>query len=184
MPIQLVYQAVDIELDAESFGASFVELFSDLDTTDLHADIGEHLLNSTDERFEAERAPDGTAWAPNSPATLVSQYKSRGRGRREFKRGKGGSVELTAGFSRFLQSKRILQDKGVRGGLRGDISYRADNGSVALGVTKLYGRIHQLGGEAARGVVLPARAYLGVSDDDRQVIAGIIMRWARERTGG
>ena len=182
--IRLSYQAVDVELDARAFGDSFAALFESLDTTSLHADVGEHLLNATDERFEAERAPDGTAWAPLSPATLVSQYSKRGRTKRAFKqRVRGGEFQVTAGFGRFLESKRILQDKGVRGGLRGDVSYRAEDGRVALGVTKAYGRIHQLGGTAGRGVTLPARPYLGVSDADEAVIADVVVRWVREQTG-
>ena len=184
MPIQLTFQAVDVELDAEAFGEDFARLFESLDTTSLHADIGEHLLNATDERFEAERAPDGTPWAPLSPATLVSQYSARGQTKRAFRqRTRGGDFFVTAGFGRFLESKKILQDKGVRGGLRGDVSYRAEDGLVAVGVTKVYGRIQQLGGTAGRGVTLPARPYLGVSDDDEAVIAGIVARWAQEQAG-
>ncbi|MEO0558054.1 MAG: phage virion morphogenesis protein [Bacteroidota bacterium] len=181
MSVHIRFDIVDIEGDAQALGDGFAELVLRADKEALHADIGEHMLNATDARFEAERAPDGTRWAPNSPATLISQYTSRGKRRKAFKqRAKGGDIELTAGFGRFVQAKRILQDKGVRGGLRGDISYEADGRSVRLGASKVYARIHQLGGTAGRGVTLPARPFLGLSRDDRQVIADIIVRWARE----
>lgn len=186
MSVLLVYQAVDIEVDAAPFGDAFARLLESFDTTDLHADIGEHLLNATDERFEAERAPDGTAWAPLSPATLVSQFEGRGKTKKAFKqRTRGGEFQVTAGFGRFLEQKKILQDKGVRGGLRGDVSYLAEDGRVEVGFSRVYGRIHQLGGEAGRKsapVTIPARPILGLSDDDEVVIADIIRRWASERS--
>lgn len=184
MPIHVIFQAVDIELDVAEGGESLEALFDRLDTTDLHADLGEHLLNATDDRFEAERAPDGTPWAPLSPATLVAQYEARGRRRKAAKRGAGGALVPTAGFARYAAGKKILQEMGRRGGLRGTLAYRAADGEVALGSNRVYARIHQLGGTAGRGVVLPARPFLGVSDDDRRAIAGIVVRWLRERVGG
>lgn len=183
MSFYLPFEAVDVELDAKPFGDAFAALVESWDTTDLHADIGEHLLNATDERFEAERAPDGTPWAPLSPATLVSQYESRGRTKRAFKqRTRRGEFQVTAGFGRFLESKRILQDKGLRGGLRGDVSYRAEDGRVSVGVSKIYGRRQHLGDEdqSAPGAI-PARPYVGVANDDEVVIASIVRRWTAEQ---
>ena len=184
MSVHLTFDVVDIELNAGELGEGFAQLVERADRESLHADVGEYMLNATDARFEAERAPDGTAWAPLSPATLISQYESRGKTKRALKqRTRGGDISVTAGFARFLQAKKILQDKGTRGGLRGDVSYEADGDAVRLGVSKVYGRIHQLGGEAGRGVVLPARPFLGVSDDDELVIGDIVRRWAREELG-
>lgn len=180
--IRLTLQAVDIELDGAALGDGLEALFDRLDTTDLHADLGEHLLNVTDERFEAERAPNGTPWAPLSPATLVAQYEARGTRRRAAKTVRGQRVP-TAGFARYVAGKKILQEMGRRGGLRGTVAYRAADGEVALGSNKVYARIHQMGGTAGRGVVLPARPYLGVSDDDRPALARIVARWLEERVG-
>ena len=42
-------------------------------------DIGERLLNSARERFVAEEAPDGSAWAPLSEGTLKAKKRNRGR---------------------------------------------------------------------------------------------------------
>lgn len=56
------------------------------------------------------------------------------------------------------------------------LSHRAARAEARVGVNRVYGRIHQLGGEAGRRgqrVTIPARPYLGVSDADRQEIAAI-----------
>ncbi|MEM1055178.1 MAG: phage virion morphogenesis protein [Bacteroidota bacterium] len=183
------YQATEITLDEAVLGESFRQLFEGMDTTSLHADIGETLLISTDERFEAEVAPDGTPWAPLSPATLASAFTagnaSRQRKRRTTKRG----GEDTAGFERFRARKKILQELGIRGGLRGSIAYEAEDGSLRVGTSKAYGRAHQFGLGARSSVggrafaALPARPFIGLSDEDEAVIADIVVRWSRGRLG-
>ncbi len=181
--IRYVVQAVDLELDLDGFGESFAARVGSLDTTGLHEEIGEYMVGeAVPERFETETAPDGTPWQPLSPATLVSQYQGRGRGRKTTKRGRGGEVE-TAGFARFRGRKKILQDMGRRGGLLGQVAYRAEDGRVSIGSNKVYARIHQLGGEAGRGVTIPARPYLGLSDANRSVVSGIVRAWVRDALG-
>ncbi len=188
----ITFQAVEAFIEPESAGAAFGALFDERDTTDLHADIGEHLVNATGERFEAERAPDGAPWAPLSPATLISGYQKRAKANRAFKlTGRGarsgrGNIEMTAGFARYVANKKILQEQGRRGGLLDGIVYQPGDGFVRIGTNKVYGRIHQLGGEAGRGrsIRIPARPYVGVSDDDELVIGGIIRRWIEEQVGG
>lgn len=51
---------------------ALAERMSDAET--LFTDIGEYLLRSHDERFEAQEAPDGTPWEPLSP-----RYRARKR---------------------------------------------------------------------------------------------------------
>lgn len=182
--------AVEIELDPTELGPQFRKLFEERDTTDLHRDIGEHLVNSTDERFEQQKSPDGAPWAPLSPATLISAYQRKRKANRAFKRGRGGTREETAGFARFKANKKILQDKGIRGGLRGSINYRAEDGSVAIGANKIYAAAHQRGlGQRSslnkRGFgKLPARPFVGVSDEDQTVITGIVRRWIKDEIEG
>jgi len=117
---------------------------------DALPDIGEELLQSTDERFRREQGPDGAPWAPLKPATL----KQKKRKRRPF----------------------ILQEEGLRGGLRGSINYRIQGAQLSLGSPLPYARIHQEGGQAGKGgaATIPARPYLGVSDDDQAAINDII----------
>lgn len=54
------------------------------------------------------------------------------------------------------------------GRLRGSIGYEASPSQVSVGSNLVYSRIHQLGGQTGRGhaVTLPARPYIGISEDD------------------
>ncbi|PLX97314.1 MAG: phage virion morphogenesis protein [Desulfuromonas sp.] len=60
--------------------------------------------------------------------------------------------------------------------LRNSIWYRAGKDAVRVGSPKPYGAIHQFGGKAGiKGrVVLPARPFLGVTEDDKREISAII----------
>lgn len=63
---------VKLEWDDRAFQTSvrrFMELSGD--PTELMADISEHLLQSTQDRFDTEIAPDGTPWQPLRPSTLA-----------------------------------------------------------------------------------------------------------------
>lgn len=83
----------------------------------------------------------------------------------------------------------ILRESGLRGGLQGSITFRAEGEEVAVGTNKEYGAIHQFGGIIrprrtggflvfrlasgrvfARQVTIPARPYLGLSAADEQTI--------------
>ena len=129
-------------------------------------EIGEHLQGSVEERFRTETDPEGNPWEPLSDFTKAN------------KRG-----------------DQILTESGGSG-LRGSIHYRVGRDFLEQGTNKIYGAIHQLGGTIkARGgalaigrpdgafalvkqVTIPARPYLGLSDDDRQVIDEILQRHA------
>jgi len=74
--------------------------------------------------------------------------------------------------SRWTPSQRAEKEGGKTlvdtGRLRGSIGYEASPDQVVVGSNLVYARIQQLGGKAGRNhaVELPARPYLGVSDDD------------------
>ena len=61
---------------------------------------------------------------------------------------------------------KILQDTGE---LKKSIQYEADNSSVTVGSKLIYARAHQFG----RGKI-PARPFLGVTEDDKKHIAQMI----------
>lgn len=69
-------------------------------------------------------------------------------------------------------SRRAEQEGGKTlvdtGRLRGSIGYEASPAQVAVGSNVASARIHQLGGQTGRGhaVTLPARPYIGISEDD------------------
>lgn len=110
--------------------------------------IGEELLLSTDARFDSQTDPDGRPWEP-----LNAKYA-------EWKRA-------------FHGHDRILK---LRGYLRDTLRYQATDASVAIGSNRIYSAIHQFGGQAGREhkATIPARPYLGVSDDDVAAILEII----------
>lgn len=107
--------------------------------------IGEVLRKSTKARFSKQQAPDGTPWQPLSP-----QYAAYKR-----KRGYG---------------KKILK---MRGHLRRLPTVQATDVSVSIGSNRIYAAMHQYGGRTRFGQI-PARPYLGISDEDEQAIMGTL----------
>lgn len=78
-------------------------------------------------------------------------------------------------------SKRVLKKGGktlvIKGweGLKGSISYNILPDSVEWGSHLVYAAIHQFGGHAGRGAVvpIPQRAFLGVNDEDLDELEAI-----------
>lgn len=60
---------VSVEVDDRQVLAALGELIARVeDTRPVFEDIGEYLLRAHDDRFQSQRAPDGTPWQPLSPA--------------------------------------------------------------------------------------------------------------------
>lgn len=112
---------------------------------DALEDIGSMLESSTQQRFEAEQTPEGDDWQEHADATKAA-------------RGDNASI---------LRDEIDLYDS---------ITHEVQGNDVAVGTNRIYGRIQQLGGQAGRGlaVTIPARPYLGLSDDDEREINHII----------
>lgn len=129
----------DLEIGARRMGPAFKS-------------IGEHLLNTTGERFRDSRAPDGTPWAANSPETLARKKSDRPL------IGETGRLE-----------DQISYDAGDQGVLVGSgMKYAA---MQQFGGSKT--RFPHLWGD------IPARPFLGVSADDEQEIGKIVMNHLR-----
>lgn len=148
---------------------------SQMDLKKLNEQIGAVVRESTRARFDAEKAPDGEDWQPLSPATIEARARRRTRGKFRTKRGKVSKRAQT-----IMGSARILKDTG---GLRASISSKAMPTGVAVGTNKIQAAIQQLGGKAGRGkqVKIPARPYLGVSDDDAADIHQLLVDFAEGR---
>jgi len=132
---------------------------------DMLGEIGETLLASTRQRFSTETDPSGRRWAPNSPATIASYLRRRGGTGKKILTDSGMLADslrwqLTGGFS--LGSHRF-------GGGRG----------VSVGTNLVYGAMQQFGGRKSQWPHLwgdiPARPYLGLSDQDRVRIRAIML---------
>ena len=149
--VSLVVEAKGIGEVERRLGA-LVQAGADL--TPAMEDIGEHLLRTTRDRFVEEEDPEGSAWHPLSEATKA-------------------------------RKKRNIDKILTRDGYLRDIVYRASRDSVEVGSPRIYAGTHQFGAEKGsfgtteRGSPIPfgeipARPFLGLSDDDRDEIGELI----------
>lgn len=126
------------------------------DFTPAMREIGERLISSTKDRFISETDPTGNAWAELSDTTIER---------------KGHDKKL----------------RGASGELSLNIIYQAARDHVLVGSPLEYASTQQFG--AGRGEFgttkggspipwgdIPARPFLGVSEDDRDAIATAIRR--------
>ena len=124
-------------------------------------EMGEYLLDSTKQRFNRSEAPDGTKWDDNSPVTLLN-YASRFKTKRA---------------SRIQNKKPGI---GETKQLSTQILYQVVNGELLIGSPMIYaGTFHygakkgQYGKRTPWGDI-PARPFLGLSEDDREACLDII----------
>jgi phage virion morphogenesis protein len=119
------------------------------------AEIAEYLHLQTREHFDNEEAPDGTPWAPLSETTLAFRAQA------------GLSVD------KILHQSLMLRDQIHP-------FYDAESAGVSTGQsTSAYAAMQQFGGTTSSssmipGVEIPARPYLGLSDDDEQYVVELL----------
>lgn len=161
--------SIETRIDDAEVSRAFTRLVGVMsDTTPVMAAIGTGLVASTHRRFVSQTDPDGNKWAALSP-----DYKATKR------------------------NSRILTESGR---LRDSINSQPGRDMVRVGTNVVYGAIHQLGGTIvprkashlvfrlatgvvlAKSVTLPARPYLGISDDDEEMIAEIVFGFVERRT--
>lgn len=154
----------------------------------FYEDVGNLLVASVGRRFRAQRAPDGTPWAPLKPATIKARKK---RGRAKI---------------------AILRETGR---MAGSVNYQATNDEARIGSPDERAALHQLGGTidmparsakvyrrklkngtvgrrfvkkskanhvtdakiGAHRITIPARPFLGVSAEDQTDILAAAERW-------
>lgn len=157
---------ITVEFDDAEVRAALDRLLkAGTDFTPAMQDIGEHLVNTTKQRFFDEEGPDGTPWAPLSPVTRQRKRKNAGK---------------------------ILTEEGT---LRGGITYQAGPDHVLVGSPLVYAGTHQFGaGKGAFGATskgapipwgdIPARPFLGLSDEDEDEVAALIADYLRAAIGG
>lgn len=158
--------SVDVQIRDHGVGESFTRLIGLMgNTTPVMSAIGTGLVSSTHRRFISQTSPEGQPWA-----ALNADYKGMKR------------------------NSRILTESGR---LRDSINDQAGNDWVRIGTNVVYALIHQMGGKIvpkaathlvfrlasglvlAKSVTLPARPYLGISDDDQEMIADTVFRFLR-----
>ena len=134
--------------------------------------IGDRLVDSTKQRFATSTGPDGQRWASNSQVTIL-RYLGKYKGSYGKKTGK-----LTKAGSGRAMGKRPLI--GESGDLARQISKSVDGNTLYIGSTMIYAaaqqfgaKKHQFQGKAPWGDI-PARPFLGLSDQDRSNILDTI----------
>lgn len=136
--------------------------------------IGGTVEAQTLGHFEVERGPDGQPWKPLADATVVR--KLGGRRKVYGKRGR-----MLARARRGMASLKILQDESWQGGLISTIAYRVGNNEVVVGADKVYAAIQQFGGVEVGRPGLPARPYLGLSQQELAEVERVIEDWIAEQ---
>ncbi|UZX15034.1 phage virion morphogenesis protein [Thermus sp. PS18] len=133
--------------------------------------VAEGIHARTQRRFEESRGPDGRPWPPLSPATLEKEVRPRDR----LKRG---------GISAAAQRRVALRKPLVRTGrLKASIGWKVSGNAIAVGTNLVYAAIHQFGGKAGRGrkVRVPARPFLGLTEEDRKEAEALLLEWLSRR---
>lgn len=157
---------VELEFDNSQVLAAMRGALAELaDPQPMLLDIGEALVNSTRDRFSSERGPDGQAWRALSPRYLATKSPNPGK---------------------------ILQR---RGDLVRQIFPQVEGATLLVGTDRVYGAVQQFGalkgafGKTRRGAPIPwgdipARPFLGVSDQDAEEIIAIARDHLRARLQG
>ena len=113
--------------------------------------IGIQLESSTRERFATARAPDGTAWQGLMRRTLQ------------------GRISKTTGK---ITGGGILVQTGQ---LQSSFMYHVQGNTLTIGTHTEYAHHHQAGTR-----YIPARPFLGISDEDSDTIADILTRYLND----
>lgn len=155
-------------------------------------DIGEHLLVTTKRRFDTSTAPDGTPWAPNKQSTLLARLGSASgvwdhQGRRMgTKKGylrQNGRLGAK-GVATIMGKKPLI---GESRSLGTTISYRVTADGVEIGSPMEYAAMQQFGGSKSKFPHLwgdiPARPFLGLSEEDTAAVVSIVGGYLRSLTG-
>jgi phage virion morphogenesis protein len=123
------------------------------DTRALMDAIGETMQEDTRQTFAAQGRPE--KWRAWSDATVRSYQAGLSRTK------KGA---LTAKSQRKFAKRRILMSPALR--LFNSIIHKAYDAAVEWGSNLVYAAIHNFGGTAGRGSVLPKRQYIMPPFDD------------------
>lgn len=142
-----------VEINDAEIGAAFASVAASLgDMTPFTQSLGELLLQSTQDRMLRGEQPDGAPFAPRSQATL-DHYARTGQTPR------GGPLNLT-------------------GMMIAGIAFQAGPDYLEIGSNAIQAAVMQFGamkgafGTTSRGGpipwgTIPARPFLGLSDEDR-----------------
>lgn len=155
---------VSIKINEDEITAVLDRLQKHLtDMTPVMTELGEILVDSTKQRFTEGVSPTGAKWAPKSQTTIDS-YAAR-----------GDRIDFRPLF-------------GPTGRLSSEITYQATDSSVEIGSALIQAAVMHFGaGKGAFGADaaghsipwgnIPARPFIGLSDQDRSNIKATVYEW-------
>lgn len=117
--------------------------------------VGNYLIRVHRQRFSDQVDPDGNPWAALDPEYARSKRKQKSRG-----------ANLILVLNAYLANH---------------FRYQYSDGDLFFGSDREYAATHQFGAPA-RGI--PARPFLGISDDNQEHIIGIFNRYLRDAWDG
>ncbi|MDE4175793.1 phage virion morphogenesis protein [Phaeobacter sp. PT47_59] len=138
------------------------------DPSEAMADLGEYLVNATQERMLKGETPDGAPFAPRSQATL-DRY-----------------ARLGLSYGAPLNQS---------GNMRATLFYEADKDGLEYGSNAIQAAVMQFGaakgafGTASNGSSIPwgdipEREYIGISDDDQDNMVLDLEEWLQAAADG
>jgi phage virion morphogenesis protein len=146
--------SVRMELQSETARTALGRLLArSLSLRQPFEEIGASLVASTQQRIEDERDPAGNAWDDLALSTQLRRV------------GKSG----------IRGPDHMLRVKGL---LVGSLTYIASDLTLQEGSNRVYAALQQFGGDdgmAPGPAAVPARPYLGLSDDDEREIDAILV---------
>ncbi|EPO8089446.1 phage virion morphogenesis protein [Pseudomonas aeruginosa] len=149
-------------------------------------DIGEFLLIAHDRRFASQASPDGTPWLALSPRYLKRKRKNPDKilvldgFLKNTLRYQVGDNELLFGTNRIYGAMMHFGGSIDIAARSQQAYFRQDGKSGEVGnlfVNKKRSNFSQWVTIGAYTIQIPARPWLGISDDDNYAIAGIAMRY-------
>lgn len=156
--------------------------------------IGERLVQSTKARFDTGTAPDGSKWKPNSQVTYLRQLVDSKGGDldklhlNKYKEGDHRYGKINAEGKRTIMGKRPLVASRQLGyhSISKDVvgNYLYVGSSAEYAATQQFGAKQGAFGRDKRNHPLPwgdipARPFLGVSDEDASEILSVVSDYLR-----
>ncbi len=172
---------ITIEVDDQQVRQALTRLVDSAENpTPVLRQIGELLVDSTKQRFATSTAPDGSRWAENSDVTLLhylGSFRRKDGSSTSFRKNKKDGSLTQKGAAR-LGGKKPLIDGGE---LSRNISPKIEGSTLIVGSSMEYAAAQQFGmkkgyaGANKRGSPIPwgdipARPFLGISDQDQRMI--------------
>lgn len=164
------------------------------DTHPLMEAIAGYMLFSTQRRFETESGPDGQKWPPLSPRTAAKRIGRARRGTEHMLRVSARLYSSLVGEA--TASEAVTGTNVVYAAIHqlgGEINMPARKQSIRLrtvkGRTRFARKAHKRARDmdvsiGAHTITIPARPYLGFSDEDRQEIGRIIIDFNEAAAAG